>query len=88
MFELKKIILDARELEHPKPLELAIKALRELNDENYFYMMHRKKPTPLLDLAREQGFSQITKEDKEGNWHILICKNKDIKIAELLAKHV
>jgi uncharacterized protein (DUF2249 family) len=84
MSDLKKIALDARELEHPKPLELAMKALRELDDKNYFYMIHRKNPIPLLDLASEQNFQVFNKEDKEGNWHILIAKTHDIDLNALV----
>ncbi len=85
MSELKKIALDARELEHPKPLEEAIKALRILEDESYFYMLHRKNPIPLIDLANEQGFCTLSKEDSSGNWHILIAKNSDIVLEDLLS---
>jgi TusA-related sulfurtransferase len=84
MSDLRKIALDARELEHPKPLELAMKALRELNEENYFYMIHRKNPIPLLDLASEQNFQLLSKEDSQGDWHILICKDPDIDLSEFL----
>jgi hypothetical protein len=84
MSDLRKIALDARELEHPKPLELAMKALRELDDKNYFYMIHRKNPIPLLDLANEQNFQLLNREDAQGDWHILICKNSDIDLTELL----
>jgi len=84
MSDLKKIALDARELEHPRPLELSMKALRELDEENYFYMIHRKNPVPLLDLASEQGFQIFNREDSEGNWHILICKNPGINLSELV----
>lgn len=84
MTDLKKIALDARELEHPKPLEISMKALRELDDESYFYMIHRKNPVPLLDLASEQNFQVFNKEDSDGNWHILICKNPNINLSELV----
>ena len=84
MIDLKKIALDARELAHPKPLELAMKALRELDDENYFYMVHRKNPIPLLDLASEQNFQIFNKEDENGDWHILICKTHDIDLSTLI----
>jgi len=84
MSSLKKIDLDARELEHPKPLEEAIKALRELDDGSYFYMLHRKNPIPLLDLAGEQGFSVLCREDSDGNWHIIVAKNPDIELEGLL----
>ena len=80
MTDLEKIALDARELEHPIPLERAMYALRELSEANYFYMIHRKNPIPLIDLATEQGFHVISREDAEGIWHILISKNRQIDL--------
>jgi len=80
MTDLEKIALDARELEHPIPLERAMYALRELSEANYFYMIHRKNPIPLIDLATEQGFHVISREDTEGIWHILISKNRQIDL--------
>ena len=84
MPELNRIDLDARELEHPKPLEHAIKALRELDGKSYFYMLHRKNPIPLLDMAQEQGFISLSREDQNGIWHILITKSKETDLKELL----
>ena len=84
MTNLKKIALDARELEHPKPLELAMRALQKLNEENYFYMLHRKNPIPLIDLANEQNYQVFNREDENGDWHILICKASHIDLSELV----
>ena len=81
---MKKFFLDARELEHPKPLEQAIVALRELDEENYFYMLHRKKPIPLIELARKQYFQVFSHEDESGAWHILISKNTTINLSSLI----
>lgn len=85
---LSKIFLDARELEHPKPLEQAIVALRELDDESYFYMLHRKNPIPLLSLAEGQNFKLLTYEESEGIWHILISKNREIDLNHLIEKSI
>jgi len=84
MSELTKIDLDARELEHPKPLEQAIRALRELHENNYLYMLHRKNPIPFIDLANEQGFQTLSTEDNRGTWHILVAKNPSVVLEELL----
>lgn len=84
MSELTKIDLDARELEHPKPLEEAIRVLRELHEDNYLYMLHRKNPIPFLDLAKEQGFQVLSAEDDTGTWHILVVKNPAVRLEELL----
>jgi len=83
MREREKILLDARELEHPIPLERAMYALRKLDERNYFYMIHRKNPVPLIDLAAEQGFNVINLEDDAGTWHILISKDPGLNLAEL-----
>jgi TusA-related sulfurtransferase len=84
MPDTEKIFLDARDLEHPKPLEMAMSSLRKLNENNYFYMIHRKHPIPLLDMAQEQGMNVFSKEDLNGNWHILISRANTTKLDDLL----
>ena len=81
---MKKIYLDAREMEYPKPLEQAIIALRELDDDAYFYMLHRKNPVPLISLAEGQNFQSLTYEESEGRWHILITRNRTIDLDKLI----
>ncbi len=83
---MKKIFLDARELEHPKPLEEAIVALRELDGSNYFYMLHRKNPIPLLSLAKGQGLDALSYEDSDGLWHIIISRDSQIDLHSLIEK--
>ena len=84
MQNLKKIFYDARDMEHPVPLEHSIRVLRELNETNYYYMLHRKNPIPLLDLAKEHHLQYISYEDNDGNWHILITKNQTIDLNDYL----
>jgi hypothetical protein len=79
-----RIFLDARELEHPVPLERGIAALRRLNDTDHFYMLHRKYPVPLIDMAQAQGFNIRTEERPEGVWHILIARHAKIDREELV----
>jgi len=80
---LKKLFLDARELEHPEPLEKAIDALKQLDNSSYFYMLHRKEPIPLLALAGEHDLNFVSKKI-ENNWHILISPNNSIDLEELI----
>jgi len=77
---MTKIDLDARELEHPKPLEMSMKILHNLNDSSYLYMIHRKNPVPLLDFAKGLNLQVLAKEDNEKIWHILISLNQDIDL--------
>lgn len=81
---MKKILLDAREMEHPKPLELAIDILKKLDQESYLYMIHRKNPIPLIELAKGQNFIVLNREVREKEWHILISKNTEIELSEYL----
>jgi len=78
-----KIFLDARELEHPIPLERAIAAIRELEEKNYFYMIHRKNPIPLIELAKEQGLGVFSREEENGTWHILIARDTSLDLEAL-----
>jgi len=84
MAELNRITLDAREMEHPEPLEKSIKIIRSLDEASYLYMLHRKQPIPLIDLAQTHHFQVLVHEDKNKLWHVLICKNKSINLSGLL----
>ena len=79
-----KNFLDARSLEHPEPLELAIEALKSLDKNSYFYMLHRKEPIPLLALASEHNLNFISHQDENSQWHILISQNQDINLQDLI----
>ncbi len=81
---LHKIDLDARSLEHPKPLEMAMKILQTLDEKSYLYMLHRKNPLPLIDLAKEHQYQVVNQEDQAKEWHILISKNTQIDLTTLL----
>ena len=81
---MKKVLFDARELEHPLPLEQGVQHLSQLCDESYLYMLHRKNPIPLLQMAQERGYTTLSHEESDGVWHILITKAKDIDLKELL----
>jgi TusA-related sulfurtransferase len=80
---LKKIELDARDLEHPVPLQLALNHLQQMRESEFLYMVHRKNPIPLLEVAKVKNYSYLSKEI-DGVWHILISKNRDINLEELL----
>ncbi len=81
---MNRITLDTRELEHPKPLELAIDAIRDLDAQSYLYMLNRKNPIPLLRLAEQHHFQTLSREIAEGEWRILIAKDKEISLEAYL----
>lgn len=81
---MRRIGLDTRELEHPEPLEMAMKVLQTLEENTYLYMLHRKKPLPLIDLAKENNLSVYTHEDQNKDWHVLISKNSSEDLSQYL----
>ena len=81
---MRKILIDTRELEHPKPLEIAIDELRKIDNDSYLYMLNRKNPIPLLSLASQHKFRVLSHEVSTDQWHILICKNPSFNLEELL----
>ncbi len=81
---MTKIALDAREMEHPIPLQLAMKYLKEMQEDQYLYMIHRKQPIPLIEIAKEKAFQHLSHLDTHETWHILITKNQHINLKELL----
>ncbi|WP_456456361.1 DUF2249 domain-containing protein [Nitratifractor sp.] len=83
---MTRLLLDARELQHPEPLERAIAILRELDEENYLYMLHRREPVPLMALAREHGLNILERRDEKGEWHILISRNREVRLEEFLSE--
>ena len=81
---MKKFFLDARELAHPEPFQISLNYLKEMSNEDYFYMLNKKEPTPLLELAQDKGFKLLTHQDKHQNWHIIMSKNHQQNLEELL----
>ncbi len=81
---MRKILFDARALEHPEPLERATRYLQEMDESSYLYMLHRKKPVPLLQLAANNGFSHLSHEAADGIWHIIITKTPHTNLKALL----
>jgi len=55
-----------------------------MSDESYLYMLNIRKPIPLLEIAKEKGFSFVVDQDQNQIWHILISKNQNISLEELL----
>jgi len=81
---MDKIFLDAREMEHPEPLQISLFHLKSMLDEQYLYMLNIRKPVPLLEIAKEKGFLSLAEQDSNQIWHILITKNSKIILEELL----
>ena len=81
---MQKILLDAREMEHPEPLQISLTHLRTMKNNEYLYMINRRKPIPLIEIVKEKEFFYITHQDSKEIWHILITKNPSCNLEELL----
>jgi len=81
---MKKLLVDAREMEHPMPLQISMNHLKKMDNSEYLYMLNQKKPTPLLEVADEKGFTHLSHQDNNGTWHIIITKNQTIELKGLL----
>lgn len=82
-----KVSIDTRNLSHPAPLDIASQSMQELDEESYLYMLHTKNPIPLLDLAKEKGYRVLSQETPEEEWEIIITKNTNLVIKELLSTY-
>jgi len=85
---MEVIKLDARELNHPEPLERSRLKFLLLNDDNCFYLIIRRLPKPLLVIAKNQDIIFEYKQISENEWHIVFAKNRDINLKEVLGELV
>ena len=81
---MKKILLDARELEHPQPLQISLTHLRTMSSNEYLYMLNLREPIPLIEIVKEKEFFYFAHQDHHEIWHILISKNETYNLKELL----
>ncbi len=80
---MKKILLDARDMEYPIPLQLSLSYLQSMSSEEFLYMIHRKNPIPLIEIAKEKKYNYLVKNYNE-TWYILISKNRNIDLKDFL----
>ena len=81
---MNKIFIDTREMEYPLPLQIALNYLQNMLDSDYIYMLNIRKPIPLLEIAKERGFNYFTHKDASDIWHIIISRDREIALEELL----
>lgn len=62
--------LDAREMEHPEPLEISVEILAKMTQSDSYRMRHRKEPFPLYEIARNQGFTYDVEVLSENDYSI------------------
>ncbi|MBE9563433.1 MAG: DUF2249 domain-containing protein [Proteobacteria bacterium] len=57
--------LDVSQLEPCEPMERILAAIPNLSIGEYLHVLHRMEPHPLYKILTQQGYSWITKADKQ-----------------------
>jgi TusA-related sulfurtransferase len=66
------IIVDARGLMPPEPLNLTLEALDTLPPDGEVILMLYREPGPLYDILRRNGYTHRTESTDSGEFHIHI----------------
>jgi uncharacterized protein (DUF2249 family) len=67
-----EILVDARELEPPEPMEKVMQALVLLRPGQSIRLLLHREPFPLYPLLAERGYRHATRMDQDGSYVILI----------------
>lgn len=72
---MSQILVDARGLMPPEPMELAVAALDELKGpEDEVLLLLYREPFPLYGILQRNGYSHRTESTPDGTFHIHIRK--------------
>jgi hypothetical protein len=66
-----EILVDARDLEPPEPMERVLEALEQHPGQPVRMLLHRE-PYPLYPLLAERGYRHDTRMEADGSYVILI----------------
>lgn len=64
------LIVDARGLMPPEPLERALEALNRLEPGQRLLLLLEQKPFPLYSILERNGYGHSTRVDEEGTFHV------------------
>ena len=76
------ILIDARELEHPLPLEMAVDTFKTLKGSDVIHFIHRREPLPLFEIITKNGGVYLSRQSSDGAWHILITRDPDLDLEQ------
>lgn len=68
----EEILVDARELEPPEPMEKVMQTLALLRPEQSIRLLLHREPFPLYPLLAERGYRHATRMEADGSYVILI----------------
>ena len=67
-----EILIDARWLRPPEPMEMVLQALDQLRPGQSIRMLLHREPFPLYPLLAERGYRHATQMEADGSYVILI----------------
>lgn len=67
-----EILIDARQLEPPEPMEKVMQALALLRPGQSIRMLLHREPFPLYPLLAERGYCHVTQPAPDGSYVIVI----------------
>jgi len=67
-----EILVDARWLEPPEPMEKVLQALARLRPGQSIRLLLHREPFPLYSLLAERGYRHATQMEADGSYVILI----------------
>jgi len=71
-----EILIDARWLEPPEPMERVMQALAQLHPGQYIRMLLHREPFPLYPILESGGYSHAARIQADGTYEILIRETK------------
>lgn len=67
-----EILIDARDLEPPEPLEKVTQTLELLRPGQSIRLLLPREPFPLYPILAERGYGHVTQMDTDGSYVVLI----------------
>lgn len=71
-----EVLVDARDLPPPEPMERVLEALEGLLPGQSIRMLLHREPYPLYELLAERGYAHDTRVEPDGSYVILISQAK------------
>lgn len=75
--QTREILIDARGLEPPEPMEKVLQALAQLRPGQTIQLLLHREPFPLYPILAERGYRHETRMAADGSYVILIRQSDE-----------
>lgn len=75
--QAREILIDARGLEPPEPMEKVLQALAQLRPGQTIQLLLHREPFPLYPILAERGYRHETRMAADGSYVILIRQSDE-----------